>query len=308
MINIGFLVSYDFEYIFNALPLVYADADKIVLAIDKNRKTWSGNQIKIPVHFFERIKKLDSRRIIEFYEADFYVPELTAMECETRERTMLSKKLGSGWKIQLDSDEYIYDFHVLASFLRKYGILAYLGFVLPINFKGVLITLFRKTENGFLYIENNETFPFVTNKKIYTKARNTNNTVFINLTIKTIHQSWARDKKEIEDKVSNWGHINDFDGMEFINLWGSINETNCDKLTDFHPIAPQAWKKLNYFEAKDINEFLTKYKINNPQKTPFNLIDLLKGSIKINIIRIAYFLQIDKLYHLIKRKKVNTVK
>ena len=49
MIKVGYLVSYDYELIFNSLPTIYNDADSIYLAIDENRSTWSGNNFTIKI-------------------------------------------------------------------------------------------------------------------------------------------------------------------------------------------------------------------------------------------------------------------
>ncbi|MDP2088173.1 MAG: hypothetical protein Q8J84_02100 [Flavobacteriaceae bacterium] len=57
---------------------------------------------------------------IEFYFDNFYVPKLTPMQCETRERNMLPKKMGRGWLIPLDIDEYIYDFKTISNYLKRY--------------------------------------------------------------------------------------------------------------------------------------------------------------------------------------------
>ena len=59
MIKVGFLVSYDFKYLYRSIPLVYNDADLIVLAVDKERLTWSGNPLVIDPDFFEWVQKFD---------------------------------------------------------------------------------------------------------------------------------------------------------------------------------------------------------------------------------------------------------
>ncbi len=289
MINIGFLVSYDYEYLFTALPLVYDEADKIVLAIDKNRKTWSGNPIEIAADFFDRIQALDTRRIIEIYEDDFYVPELTPMECDTRERTMLSKRLGKGWKIQLDADEYLYDFKFFASFLKKHHFLARLNWLLPINFHAECITLFKTVDNGYLLIENSEQFPLVTNVNQYSEARKTTNTININLTTQVIHQSWARSAGEIKQKIFNWGHRDDFDVSAFFEFWKTVDASNYDTFKNFHPLAADIWKTLVFVPAKDIDELIATYVKQKPQQIQYSLARILQKSFSVNTKRVKLF-------------------
>ena len=59
-IQVGFLISYDYELLKNALPRVYDDADTIFLAIDKQRKTWNGASFSINDSFFLWIKEFDT--------------------------------------------------------------------------------------------------------------------------------------------------------------------------------------------------------------------------------------------------------
>ena len=54
----------------------------------------SGNNIEIPQSFFEEVKLFDSKNKIHFYEDSFYMKDLTPIECETRERNLLLKKMG----------------------------------------------------------------------------------------------------------------------------------------------------------------------------------------------------------------------
>ena len=89
-IQVGYLISYDYELIKNSLPNVYKESDTIFLAIDVNRKTWKGDIIEINPDFFDWIKSFDTDNKIVIYEDDFYVQSLTAMQCEVRERKMLS--------------------------------------------------------------------------------------------------------------------------------------------------------------------------------------------------------------------------
>jgi hypothetical protein len=144
MIKVGYLVSYDFFYLLVSLEQVYPYVDKIILAIDINYVTWSGNRFEIPQSFFDDIKIFDLDKKIEFYRDDFYVPELSPMQCEIRERNMLLKVMGHGWKIQLDVDEYPYDFVKVKKYLDQLWYLNIFPALTPISFSGKLITLYKE--------------------------------------------------------------------------------------------------------------------------------------------------------------------
>lgn len=280
-IKVGFIVSYDYEYLFTALKPLYQYADKIVLAIDENRVTWSGNKYEIKESFFEQIKAFDERNIIEFYFDNFYVSNLSPMECETRERNMLLQKLGKGgWKLQLDVDEYIYDFEIIKSFLHKNWYFNIFPNLTPMQFRGRLITLFKKVDDGFLYIDNEERFTFITNGTVNNASRtNTKKRSFYS-NIAVIHQSWARNEDEIYTKIMNWGHRDDFDTLVFFEFWKKLDNSNYNKYVNFHPFNTNFWKKLEYKEAQNIDEFIQKYSKTNKQRLNYFNLSFLISKLK----------------------------
>ena len=75
-----------------------------------------------------------------------------------------------------------------------------------------------------------------------------------------VHQSWARSKEELQQKLQNWGHANDFDSDAYLALWESVDLSNYHKLKDFHPLTPSAWTGLNHIQAKNIPELMRKWK------------------------------------------------
>lgn len=279
-INVSYLVSYDYKYLFTSLNCIYNYVDQIVISIDKNRQTWSGNNYSIDDSFFESIKKFDTRNIIEIYEDDFYVKELTPMECETRQRNLTLQKLKRGWKIQLDVDEYIYDFQVIKKYLNKYWYLNVFPKFTPIGFTGRLVTLFKINNDEYYYIDNNERFPFITNQNFNIKARS-NSKIFNYLSnINVIHQSWARSKEEILTKIKNWGHRDDFDTMKYFNYWKNLNNDNYLDYKNFHPIVPEVWNELQLIKAKNIDDFIKVYSKINKQKTlDFGILNYFKSII-----------------------------
>jgi hypothetical protein len=266
-IKVGYIVSYDYEYLLTSINTLYDYVDKIVLAVDINRQTWSGNKFEIPQSFFDSIKEFDKRNIIEIYFDDFYVPALSPMECETRERNLLLKKLGrKGWKLQLDVDEYIYDFKAVKKFLLRNWFFNVFPKLTPMQFRGKLITLFKEIQDGFLYIDNNERFSFITNGIENEMARLDSKTPSFYTDIVVVHQSWARKKEEIVQKISNWGHRDDFDTAAYYDFWDKLNQSNYLDYVNIHPMRPELWNKLYLLNCNGINEFITKYEALHPQK------------------------------------------
>jgi len=240
-IKVGCLVSYDFAFLKTSLPTFYNYVNEIVLAVDVNRKTWSGKDFIIPDHFWEWIRIFDRGQKIKIYEDKFFLPELTPMECETRERNLLSMHMGAcDWYIQLDSDEYFVDFKSVFDKLQQFTPIK------PVTVRCKLVTLFKQTEAGFLVIKDSvEPLNFVTNNPVYDIARSNNSgnqqVLWDDI---VLHQSWARSAAEIGIKIANWGHRDDFNTYSFYKLWEAIDEFNYSGLSNFHPLDPKTWPGL----------------------------------------------------------------
>ena len=252
-IHVGFLLSYDYDLLKLSLPPVYKTADRIFLAVDKELRTWKGQKFTIETEFYNWLKEVDIDNKIEIYEDDFYRPELSTLENDTRERTMLSQKMGIGnWLIQVDSDEYFIDFEKFVHDLRKYD--SYLDHPEKnkIQIFAFWLIIYKYTENGILYIDKPQKSVFATNYPNYKNARRTNERV-IYLDSLVLHESVARSEEQLRFKLENWSHNVDVN-KDFLNKWISVNENNYQEMTDFYYIEPERWKKLSYFPTNKIQE------------------------------------------------------
>jgi len=267
IIKVGYLLSYDYKYIFNSLRQVYEYSDKIYICYDQDGKTWAGNDCTIPEEIFDTIKELDSQNKIIFYSDRFYLEGKTAIELDTRQRNMLAEKMGKGgWHLQIDSDEYPVHFEKLVSFLKKHQYLLKNPHKTPVNFFVSFVTLFKQTPDGFFVISPyTEACFLITNVPRYVNARLPENPYYLRLNFNIIHQSWARSKDEIYQKIHNWGHNNDFDIDEFFNKWNNLNAENYGDFKDFHPLAPDHWKELQFIKAENTEEFITNFEVSYPQ-------------------------------------------
>lgn len=264
-IKIGYLISYDYEYFFTSIKYVYDYVDEVFLSIDKDNLTWAGNKFDLPADFFERVKKLDWKNKISILKDSFYQSDLTPIQCDTRERELLNKKMGKGWKIQLDSDEFMPDFVFVKKYLLRYWYLTLWPKMTPVMLQGRLINLIKITEKGIFYVDNKEPFTFITNQNNLKYARINNEIRNFNIDAYCIHQSWARKASELNFKIKNWGHTGDFDIKSFLNLLESINEENYTSLKNFHPISPRAWPNLQYLKFSSVEEFISNFKVQKEQ-------------------------------------------
>lgn len=256
-IQVGYLISYDYEMLKNSLPTVYEEADTIFLAIDINRKTWKGESFHIEDSFFEWLKVYDLENKIVIYEDDFYIPELSTIDNDTRERHLLSLKMGIGnWLIQVDSDEYFIDFKGFVTGLRKYNHFLNNPEKNKVQFAAHWLIIYKYTENGVLYVNEPMKAIFATNYPNYNCARRTGERV-IYLDSLVLHESIARTEEQLRYKLENWGH-NEEVNSGFLNKWIQVNENNYKEFKDLYYIEPERWKELDYFPTKNIAE-INKY-------------------------------------------------
>ena len=252
-IQVGYLVSYDYELLKTSLPTVYNDADAVFVAIDKNRNTWNGGSFTIDDSFFEWIKNFDVDKKVVIYEDDFYVPTLTTMECEIRERKMLAEKMGAGnWIVQVDCDEYFVDFKKFVSDLRQYDSYLIHPEKNPIQICAFWVMLYKYTHDGILYVDKPLKAIFATNYPNYKSGRRIKERQIYTDNI-VLHESLSRTEEDLRFKLDNWGHNVDVD-KGFLDKWLAVDGNNYKEYKDFYYLQPKRWKKLGFFPTKSIPE------------------------------------------------------
>lgn len=253
-IQVGFLLSYDYELLKNAIPPIYDSADSIFLAIDKDRLTWNGNLFYIDDSFFLWLKEFDVEHKIKLYEDSFYVPELSTMECEVRQRKMLANKMGAGnWIIQLDADEYFLNFKKFISDLKKYDKYLITSNRKQVQISAYLINIYKFVEDGFLFVNEPTRCLTATNFPSYIIGRNTRKRIIYTNNV-ILHETLSRTENELEIKLKNWGHKNEINSS-FLDKWKSATKENYKELKDVFYIEPEKWKSLSYVSGKNMNEF-----------------------------------------------------
>ncbi|MSP85727.1 MAG: hypothetical protein EXR18_07895 [Flavobacteriaceae bacterium] len=258
-IQVGFLVSYDYELLKNSLPTIYKEASTVFLAIDKYRKTWNGDAIEISPDFFDWINSFDVDNKIIIYEDEFYVPTLSTMECEVRERKMLSEKMGIGnWLIQIDADEYFLDFKSFVDFLKSKNHLLINPERNPVQISPFLINLYKRVDGGFLYVNQATKVMVATNYPNYKIGRNTKSKVIYRDSL-ILHECLSRTKEELLIKFANWGHDVDVSVDTFMNKWENVNVTNYKTMNNFFYLDPHKWKTLEFIKGNSFSEIFENF-------------------------------------------------
>lgn len=252
-IKVGFCVAYDWPMLAMSIPLIYEHADTICVSVDKDRQSWSGNRFTFDDHaFYKFLTEIDKNKKIRLYEASFYNPDFTPGRNEVEQRRKMAEFLGpGGWHIQLDCDEYLFQFEDFVAYLNTLD-------DDDCNVCCPIVTLFKEVQGGFLYVRHKsikdvEYFQIATRNPQYEFGRRDGKfNVYTNFLI--LHQSWARSEDEVLMKLRNWGHSGDFNVDAYFSKWKSITASNYQTFNDFHPIRPELWKSLDFMKV-DIDNF-----------------------------------------------------
>jgi len=269
LIKVGFLVAYDWQLLKNALPAIYKGADAIWLAIDSQRLSWSGNTFVFDTNEFKSfLREIDVEQKIFVYEDNFYVPTISPMECEVRERNMLATKMGEGgWHIQLDADEYFIDFEGFVAYLRKLNPHP-LSTQKALTVRGHWLSLVKKLSDGYLYVKDTvetvHTFSLATNVPVYVYGRNTEHFNHISPFF-VIHDTWARSKEELKFKLDNWGHstlelANPEARKSYLELWKALDKYNYRFIRDFYFGDAGGWPALAFQSCSSMEDLTLQLK------------------------------------------------
>lgn len=252
-IQVGFLMSYDYELLKKSIPPVYELADTIFLALDHKKRTWSGNTFEVDNSFYEWLKEIDVKNKIEIYEDDFYVKSISGMQNDTRERFMLANKMGVGnWLIQVDSDEIFIDFGKFVKKIRKYDSYLNNPEKHPIQFAGFHINVYKYLEEGMLYINKPTKLLLATNYPNYKYAKNTKSRIVYDDSY-VLHEGLARTEEELLLKLDNWSHKCDINAT-FLEKWKMANKDNYQSIKNVFYLDANIWPELGYFPTNNLAE------------------------------------------------------
>lgn len=253
-IQVGFLMSYDYELLRKSIPPVYSLADTIFIALDKNFETWSGGKFEVDPSFFQWIEEMDIEKKITFYRDSFYDPGLNSMENEVLERNKLALKMGVGnWLIQIDCDEYFLNFGNFVNDLRKNDKFLISPEKTPVQIAAFLVNLYKYVDGGVVYIDRPLRQMMATNYPNYKVGRNTRERIIYTGNV-LVHECVARTEGEVTTKFKNWGHSHQVNLEEFLEKWNSVNKDNFREIEDLFYMEPGKWKRLDFVEGNSIVE------------------------------------------------------
>lgn len=265
VLSVGFLFAYDGSYLRQSLPAIYTYSDHILICMDSQCVTLTGNRYEEDTAILEWLSLFDSEKKIRWVKEPFFQDGLSPQQVVMRMRNeMLRQMPESDWYIQLDTDEYFLDFGGFRQWLEQTG-----KRPVPTLVQVAWKTMFKQVGKGFLMIGGRkECIGVAINIPENTGERQHEQAAREEAPFTLLHQSWARSEHEIRQKIANWSHARDFDGKAFFRTWQQCGSGNYRFYRNFHPIYGPNWEYLEWVEAAGINELLSHYRVHPPRYEP----------------------------------------
>jgi hypothetical protein len=249
------LVSYDYRFLLTTIPRYLPYVDEVILGVDADGLTWSGERFEIPTSFFEELRQLDvASNRIRLVSRSFYSPSRSPMENDVAERNALSFEVTEGnWIVSIDADEQLLNPDEFFRFLGRQP-------EDDVSVEASWITVFKDLGDSLLVVAAQadgslEHFPIATRQRgAFVAARRTDAPTILSPAI-ALHYSWGREKEALLQKLLNWSHSRDFDVRKYFDFWLGVNEQNYSAIRHFHPLLPDTWSRLTRVKKADLENW-----------------------------------------------------
>jgi len=263
-ISVISLISYDADMIMSSIKSYYNYVDQIVLGLDVNRITWSGNPFSFDEEkLWKQLDDIDTDNKILIVEDNFHKSSIP-MENDTYERNFLKNYCTGDWILSFDADEVLLNahdfFYRFVPLFEPYKTKKDLLFTWFLPYKYLPVT------DSYLVITNNDntifrgdTQGFATDKNnTYTYARWTNNKNIVQSPLCILHWSFCRPAKAIDMKINNFGHSDRTKDDPFFDNWKKVDHTNYKQLRNFKTsgFGDNQWEKLLEVPANNFQDWM----------------------------------------------------
>jgi len=266
------LISYDANrFLANSIKRYYNYVDEIVLGIDKDRITWSGNPFSIDEDaLWSELSQIDGDGKISIIEEDFHQSKV-AIENDNYERNFLKEQCSNDWIFSFDADEmlvnakdFFYDFCPLVEqYYNKLDIC--MTWTTPYK-----VVTDNEGNSQTLIIANQDDTPFfgenqgvVTSKdSTFTYARWTDKSGAggnrLMSPLVALHWSLCRPEKELHEKIHNIGHSDLVEKDPFYQIWSQVTWDNYHELENFKTsgLGGAQWPSLFAVPSQHIEDYI----------------------------------------------------
>lgn len=244
------LIAYDAHLLAASIKSYYKYIDEIILGLDEDRVTWSGNKFTFDESkLWKELQELDTDNKINIIEDNFH-KSAVAIDNDNYERNFLKAACNYDWIFSIDADEILVN---PDDFFLKYIPLVE-PYYNKVDICFTWLLPYKELEDGYLVIANNDdslfkgdTQGFVTNKnKTYTYCRWTENKKRLLSPLAILHWSFCRSEAEVEQKINNFGHSDKTKDDPFLHNWKLVDANNYTQLKNFKSsgFGEAQWEKL----------------------------------------------------------------
>lgn len=262
MISVISLISYDANYLPESIASYYDYVDEIVLGLDKDRISWSGNKFSFDEDsLWSKLGEIDTDSKIVIVEENFHRSSVP-IENDTHERNYLKSMCTNELVLSFDADEVLINPH---DFFVKF--LPLVKDYKDIELMFTWFLMYKKFDSGYLVIadENrNHVFKqdiqgFSANKSLhtYTYCRWTNAPKKLLSPLAIKHYSFCRPDNELAAKINNFGHSVESKQDPFYFTQKQVTLDNYASLRNFktHGAGAQ-WPTLKYIPNNELDNYM----------------------------------------------------
>ena len=269
------LISYDANrFLAQSIKRYYKYVDEIVLGIDKDRITWSGNDFSIDEDaLWNELSQIDGEGKISIIEEDFHQSDV-AIENDNYERNFLKEQCSHDWVFSFDADEMLVnakDFFLdFCPLVEKYYNKTDLCMTWATPYK---IVEDSEGNSHTLVIANTDDSPFfgenqgfVTSKdSTFTYARWTDKSAAggnrLMSPLVALHWSLCRPDNELHEKINNIGHSDLVEKDPFYQIWSQVTWDNYHELQNFKTsgLGGSQWPTLFAVPSDQVESYITQH-------------------------------------------------
>ena len=263
------LISYDAAYLPESVSKYYNYVDEIILGLDKNRTTWSGNSFSFDEkQLWADLSAIDGDSKISIIEEDF-VKSKVAIENDNYERNFLKSQCTNEWIFNIDADEYLVNakdfFYNYCPLVERY--------YNKVDICMTWATPYKTIDDTTLVIANEDGTPFfgenqgmaTSNDSTFTYARWTDKSAAgvnrIMSPLVAIHWSLCRDRDALHEKINNIGHSDLVENDPFYQIWDQVTMDNYHELHNFKSsgLGEAQWPILRAVDNNAVTNYIEQH-------------------------------------------------
>ncbi len=266
------LISYDANrFLTKSIERYYDYVDEIILGLDKDRVTWSGNSFNIDeTSLWSELSSLDGDNKISVIEEDFHQSDV-AIENDNHERNILKSNCSNDWIFSFDADEilvnskeFFYEYcPIVERYYNKYDVCMTWAtpYKVVTDKEGNSITLVIANEDSSPFFGENQAV-VTSSDSTFMYARWTDKSQHghnrIASPLVAVHYSLCRTDHELHEKINNIGHSDLVENDPFYQIWSKVDFENYKELKDFKTsnLGTAQWPSLEALPTEYVEDYI----------------------------------------------------